>query len=522
MTLKNKNNFVFLISILIFLSCSKKQDIELDYSFETAINVKHNVDDFEKINFISNQSLDLGFFKGNVWIKLKIRNNDRYGSHMVVTNDFFNRNYRFYKLDAVSNKLSTLSVVKDLKKNDQRTYNDLKPNFEINLKPNESATFFITTESDGRVIQATPSLIHKEDYVAGVNETTIVNIVFFLAIAMLLLINFFYWRVFRNRIYYFYILYIIASWFFYFNIEGYFNGILTHHIVDHLVFISIRIWILSVGIFSSKFLDLATTNPTFFKFGKRSMIIILGGTTLYQFIFFNSSIANLHLMENIFGFFWMLIAILMIRISLKKIPLQAKYYLISFSFLVFFLIIGLLNSHNAILPGDPFSYFKVGMIIEFSGFTYFISLIIKSNLKKNSILEDELIEQQKELINISKKLKESRDTVPSKNTIEKTDLLSIFKLVESTLSKEGEWPEFKIKFEELNPNFLGKLNESHPNLLKSEIRLLILIRIGFTQKEIANVLNIAPDSVKKAKQRVRKKLDLSSTIILSEYLAKLS
>ena len=152
------------------------------------------------------------------------------------------------------------------------------------------------------------------------------------------------------------------------------------------------------------------------------------------------------------------------------------------------------------------------MIIEFIGFTYFIALLIKRNLKKTSELESQLIANKKELSEVSKKLETKLD---------KTDLLGIFKLLESSFNKE-EWPIFKSRFEELSPNFLSQLNKNHPDLSKSEIRLLTLIRIGFTQKEIAEVLSIAPDSAKKAKQRVRKKLGLARSLNLAEYLSSLN
>jgi DNA-binding CsgD family transcriptional regulator len=86
------------------------------------------------------------------------------------------------------------------------------------------------------------------------------------------------------------------------------------------------------------------------------------------------------------------------------------------------------------------------------------------------------------------------------------------------LSTESEWEEFKLKLQELNPVFLEQLLVNHPDLSKSEIRLLTLIKVGYSQKEIANILNIAPDSVKKARSRVRKKLRLDEDITLNAYL----
>jgi two-component system, sensor histidine kinase LadS len=85
---------------------------------------------------------------------------------------------------------------------------------------------------------------------------------------------------------------------------------------------------------------------------------------------------------------------------------------------------------------------------------------------------------------------------------------------------ESEWADFEVKFKLLNPNFISNLFDKHPDLTKSEIRLLILIRIGYSQKEIAEILNIAPDSVKKSRSRVRKKLNLGEDDALNSYLAK--
>lgn len=513
---------VVVFFMVLFCSCAPKQKLEIDYTFESAINVTQDITEFDQIDFQPHENLDLGFHKGNIWIKLAIRNGDTYASYIVMTNDLINRNYRFYKLDTVSQSLQPASLVKDVNIHDHRTLNYPKPNFEINLTPNENATFFISTTSDGRILQGSPLLLKMENYNAVMSKTTLFNIIFFAAIGMLFLINVFHWSILKNKIYYFYGFYIISSCLFYLNVEGYLYGLgITHHAIDHFMFVSIRIWILSAVLFTANFLDLNETNPKFHTLIKWLLISILGGTTAYQFIFYSTSIAHLHLLENLFGFVWVVVSITMITYSVKQRKLQAKYYLIAFSFLLTFILLGLIDSHTTMLPGDPFSYFKIGTFIEFCGFTYFIALVIKRNLTKANRLESELIENKQALINVSKQLESSLDSVASKTSIEKTDLLSIFKLLESTLSKEEDWPEFKSKFEELSPNFLVNLNQAHPNLSKSEIRLLILIRIGFTQKEIANILNIAPDSVKKAKHRVRKKLDLSTSIILTDYLSSL-
>ena len=77
-------------------------------------------------------------------------------------------------------------------------------------------------------------------------------------------------------------------------------------------------------------------------------------------------------------------------------------------------------------------------------------------------------------------------------------------------------------FDQLQPEFYNQLVKQHPDLTKSEIRLLLLIHIGYTQKEIASILQIAPDSVKKSRTRVRKKLKIAIDERLEDYLLRFS
>tara|TARA_Y100000817_G_C16742510_1_gene493114 strand:- start:204 stop:875 length:672 start_codon:yes stop_codon:yes gene_type:complete len=219
--------------------------------------------------------------------------------------------------------------------------------------------------------------------------------------------------------------------------------------------------------------------------------------------------------ENLLGFLWIVTSLLIVSYSYKKRKLESTYYLIAFSFFIFFVTLGLLDSHMTMLPGDPFSYFKIGTIFEFIGFTYFITVLIKKKLNTSNELELELNQTRQVLGERENELKDDRK-------IKKTDFASILKLVESSLSSEDEWDEFKVLFDQLQPEFYNQLVKQHPDLTKSEIRLLLLIHIGYTQKEIASILQIAPDSVKKSRTRVRKKLKIAIDERLEDYLLRFS
>lgn len=57
--------------------------------------------------------------------------------------------------------------------------------------------------------------------------------------------------------------------------------------------------------------------------------------------------------------------------------------------------------------------------------------------------------------------------------------------------------------------FQDRLKQRYPNLTAYDLRLCTYLKANLTTKEIATLLNITPDSVKKAKHRLRKKLNSS-------------
>lgn len=500
----------FFITVLFFLlltSCSQEKPVEIEYSFTAAKNVNYDVNDFEKVKFEPFNDLNLGFFRGNVWIKLEITNSEKTNiSYMFVSNDRFNRNYVFYKLDTASNSFKLTSQIKDLLKEDYRTYNSPNPNLKIDLLPSEHAIYLITSSSDGRTKDATPQIISLKNYYDFNSENTILGIIFYSVVVFLLLINVYLWSIYKDKIYLYYIFYIISTLFVYLGIEGYLLCLkINQIIIDHFVFIGVKLWVLSLIMYTSKFFDLEVIAPKYYRFIKTTLIVVIGGILLYQFIFFYSSIQYLHYFENLLIPLWLLLIVGILIVSSKDKWLELKYYLIPLSCFILLTVFGVVNVHLQIFAGNSFTYVKLGAIFEFIGFTYFVTALIKRKINKAETLEQDLKEKEELL---SKK-------------IESTDLVSIFNLIENSLSTENEWQEFQLKLKELTPNFLNNLLEKHPDLSKSEIRLITLIKLGYSQKDIANTLNIAPDSVKKARSRVRKKLQLSESDKLSEYLSNL-
>lgn len=82
----------------------------------------------------------------------------------------------------------------------------------------------------------------------------------------------------------------------------------------------------------------------------------------------------------------------------------------------------------------------------------------------------------------------------------------------------GDWNRFALLFGRLNPNFIEILKLEYPMLTQGDLRLCCMILLGAETKEIASVMSIMPDSVKKNRQRLRAKLGLAPDQPLDSFL----
>lgn len=83
-----------------------------------------------------------------------------------------------------------------------------------------------------------------------------------------------------------------------------------------------------------------------------------------------------------------------------------------------------------------------------------------------------------------------------------------------------DWAAFKVYFEKTYSGYLMRLRTAHPTLSEAEERLFLFIKLNLTRKEIAAILGISADSVKKTRSRLRKRLQLEKAVGLDDYIRK--
>lgn len=86
------------------------------------------------------------------------------------------------------------------------------------------------------------------------------------------------------------------------------------------------------------------------------------------------------------------------------------------------------------------------------------------------------------------------------------------------LKEDNTNDNFLVNFEAANPGFMQHIQSLHPDLLSSDLRFLAYVRMNIQTKEIASLLNINPESCRRRKIRISKKLGLESSSELYNYI----
>lgn len=131
--------------------------------------------------------------------------------------------------------------------------------------------------------------------------------------------------------------------------------------------------------------------------------------------------------------------------------------------------------------------------------------------KQNTTSEVEPIKRRKVTApNLSNK-----PLIPPKPTENLSDILK--KLSVGEIS----WPEFSLEYEKRNPRFVQNFRSLDINHTPNAIKHSICIRMNLSLKETAAILNVSVSSVKNARNRLKKQLDLGPTDSIQKFIHKL-
>ncbi len=152
---------------------------------------------------------------------------------------------------------------------------------------------------------------------------------------------------------------------------------------------------------------------------------------------------------------------------------------------------------------------------------------------ENDTLVSRLEERKRELITYSLSIGEQRQLLSSicnniDRAIEAGDtkdkneiLISEKRRIKQKMSFTNEVEKIYSQANEVFADFSNRVSNQFPELTLQDKRLMVLLRIGFSSKEIAPILNISVKSVEISRYRLRKKLNLSQDDNLTEFIKTL-
>lgn len=100
-------------------------------------------------------------------------------------------------------------------------------------------------------------------------------------------------------------------------------------------------------------------------------------------------------------------------------------------------------------------------------------------------------------------------------------LKRIVRLIDDEVKPDENWDQFELLFNQIHENFLQKLKEKYPQLTSRDLKLCAYLRMNLNSKEIAPLLSLTVRGVEDLRYRVRKKMELDTSVNLGEFILAL-
>ena len=126
---------------------------------------------------------------------------------------------------------------------------------------------------------------------------------------------------------------------------------------------------------------------------------------------------------------------------------------------------------------------------------------------KNNLLND-----------IKEKLKKEIKQVE----IDKQSLKNIISHIDDSFILDKDWKNFYSIFNQVHPNFIKDLKRYCTKLSERDMQLCALIKLDFSSQHIATLFGISLSSVKVARHRLRKKLNMQENHSLKDFLSDIN
>ena len=92
---------------------------------------------------------------------------------------------------------------------------------------------------------------------------------------------------------------------------------------------------------------------------------------------------------------------------------------------------------------------------------------------------------------------------------DKNEVRQVKNIIRHHITDETNWDTFSLELENDYPGLLNMISTTYPTLTPTDLKICVYALSNLNTNQISRLLNILPDSVKKSRQRVRRKLGIN-------------
>ena len=107
-----------------------------------------------------------------------------------------------------------------------------------------------------------------------------------------------------------------------------------------------------------------------------------------------------------------------------------------------------------------------------------------------------------------------------KKSVSKNEVFKILQSIDETVKFDNDWYRIKAHFEKIYPGYFDRLRKKFPQLTPTDHKLCALLRMNLNTMEISHILKITAPSAEISRIRLRKKLDLTKSTNLTQFICQ--
>ncbi len=319
------------ISLYKYTSIADVGQRNLDIQF-----VQLNFDSLD-VKKLKTESDDLGFTKNNFWAKLELQNATNTAlDYYLETARPITDLVELYTIDKITGKI-TKAISGDKMPYSERTFDNHKTIFKLEIQPNAQLVLFLHLKSDGEVIKMPVVLYNADRFIEMISIEQMVFGFFFGILAIAAIIYFFFFFGLRDKTFIYYSLYVVFVGLLQFALDGYFYKYMAPGggwFSNHSVLLIAIIAALLSGKYSEVFLKIKLYSSRIYYLFNAAYVLLF--VLLFCAVFIPSTLLYCYVLVNVFSMIFLFLIVFTIAyLYYKKKPVD-----ILFTIGIFFLITG--------------------------------------------------------------------------------------------------------------------------------------------------------------------------------------